>query len=79
MRDAKTYRLYTIACSYHRSLTAVFLLCIVGGGLDAGAKVKIFILTFAVNGGNGKEREFPTWWGNPVASSKQYANYCGTG
>ncbi|WWC59398.1 uncharacterized protein I303_101953 [Kwoniella dejecticola CBS 10117] len=52
---------------------------IVGGGLDAGAKVMMFILTFAVNGGGGQERAFPTWWGNPEASSKQYADYCGTG
>ncbi|TDZ17578.1 Oligopeptide transporter 5 [Colletotrichum orbiculare MAFF 240422] len=52
---------------------------IVGGGLDAGAKVMMFILTFAVSGGSGKEVPFPTWWGNPTSSSKQYADYCGTG
>ncbi|WRT64922.1 uncharacterized protein IL334_001862 [Kwoniella shivajii] len=52
---------------------------IVGGGLDAGAKVMMFILTFAVNGGGGKEYNFPTWWGNPKTSTKQYADYCGTG
>ncbi|KAF0326925.1 hypothetical protein GQ607_005689 [Colletotrichum asianum] len=52
---------------------------IVGGGLDAGAKVMMFILTFAVAGGSGKEVPFPTWWGNPDSSSKQYADYCGTG
>ncbi|WVQ69093.1 uncharacterized protein L199_007306 [Kwoniella botswanensis] len=52
---------------------------IVGGGLDAGAKVMMFILTFAVNGGGGSEVPFPTWWGNPKTSSKQYADYCGTG
>lgn len=71
---------------------------IVGGGLDAGAKVMMFILTFAVAGGSGKEVPFPTvsiinesklslqfhlttlqWWGNPESSSKQYADYCGTG
>lgn len=33
---------------------------IVGGGLDAGAKVMMFILTFAVAGGSGKEVPFPT-------------------
>ncbi|KAF4464779.1 oligopeptide transporter 8 [Fusarium albosuccineum] len=52
---------------------------IVGGGLDAGAKVAMFILTFAVAGGSGKEVPFPTWWGNPVSNREQYADYCGTG
>lgn len=33
---------------------------IAGGGLDAGAKVMMFILTFAVAGGSGKELPFPT-------------------
>lgn len=33
---------------------------IAGGGLDAGAKVMMFILTFAVAGGSGKEVPFPT-------------------
>lgn len=33
---------------------------IVGGGLDAGAKVMMFILTFAVFGGSGKDVSFPT-------------------
>lgn len=32
---------------------------IVGGGLDAGAKVMMFILTFAVFGGSGKDVSFP--------------------
>ncbi|CAI4213551.1 unnamed protein product [Parascedosporium putredinis] len=52
---------------------------IVGGGLDAGAKVMMFILTFAVFGGSGDEVPFPTWWGNPKSSKQQYADYCGTG
>lgn len=33
---------------------------IAGGGLDAGAKVMMFILTFAVAGGSGREIAFPT-------------------
>lgn len=33
---------------------------IVGGGLDAGAKVMMFILTFSVFGGSGAEVPFPT-------------------
>jgi OPT oligopeptide transporter protein len=33
---------------------------IAGGGLDAGAKIAMFILTFAVAGGSGKEVPFPT-------------------
>ena len=32
---------------------------IVGGGFDAGAKVMMFILTFAVFGGSGAEVPFP--------------------
>ncbi|CRK24855.1 hypothetical protein BN1708_014047 [Verticillium longisporum] len=52
---------------------------IAGGGLDAGAKVMMFILTFAVAGGSGKEVPFPTWWGNPVSGPSQYADYCGNG
>ncbi|KAG5665047.1 hypothetical protein KAF25_008781 [Fusarium avenaceum] len=52
---------------------------IVGGGLDAGAKVAMFILTFAVAGGSGNEVPFPTWWGNTKSSREQYADYCGTG
>ncbi|KAI9154677.1 Oligopeptide transporter [Paramyrothecium foliicola] len=52
---------------------------IAGGGLDAGAKVMMFILTFAVAGGSGREVPFPTWWGNPHSSRTQYADYCGTG
>lgn len=52
---------------------------ILGGGFDAGAKVMMFILTFAVNGGSGRDVSFPTWWGNPKSSSAQYADYCGTG
>ncbi|KAF7557926.1 hypothetical protein G7Z17_g298 [Cylindrodendrum hubeiense] len=52
---------------------------IVGGGLDAGAKVMMFILTFSVFGGSGDEVSFPTWWGNPVSSFTQYADYCGNG
>ncbi|KXH47301.1 oligopeptide transporter 8 [Colletotrichum salicis] len=52
---------------------------IIGGGLDAGAKVMMFILTFAVAGGSGKAVPYPTWWGNPESSTKQYADYCGTG
>ncbi|CRJ88156.1 hypothetical protein BN1723_001526 [Verticillium longisporum] len=52
---------------------------IAGGGLDAGAKVMMFILTFAVAGGSGKEVPFPTWWGNPVSGPSRYADYCGNG
>ncbi|PNH46307.1 hypothetical protein VD0004_g1765 [Verticillium dahliae] len=52
---------------------------IAGGGLDAGSKVMMFILTFAVAGGSGKEVPFPTWWGNPVSGPSQYADYCGNG
>ncbi|KAH6661498.1 oligopeptide transporter 8 [Plectosphaerella plurivora] len=52
---------------------------IAGGGLDAGAKIMMFILTFAVAGGSGRTVPFPTWWGNPKSGPSQYADYCGTG
>ncbi|KAF1950451.1 OPT superfamily oligopeptide transporter [Byssothecium circinans] len=48
---------------------------ILGGGFDAGAKVMMFILTFAVFGGSGHDVDFPTWWGTPKSSSKRYADY----
>ncbi|KAH0161210.1 OPT superfamily oligopeptide transporter, partial [Aureobasidium melanogenum] len=38
---------------------------IVSAALDGGTQVLVFILTFAVFGGSGKARPFPTWAGNP--------------
>ncbi|THY02860.1 OPT superfamily oligopeptide transporter [Aureobasidium pullulans] len=38
---------------------------IVSAALDGGTQVLVFILTFAVFGGSGKSRPFPTWAGNP--------------
>ncbi|KAJ9474234.1 putative Oligopeptide transporter 1 (putative) [Pseudozyma hubeiensis] len=38
---------------------------IVSAALDGGTQTLVFILTFAVFGGSGKSRPFPTWAGNP--------------
>ncbi|KAE9979298.1 hypothetical protein EG327_007069 [Venturia inaequalis] len=38
---------------------------ITSAALDGGTQVMVFILTFAVFGGSGKARPFPTWAGNP--------------
>ncbi|KAJ1023205.1 hypothetical protein NDA16_003358 [Ustilago loliicola] len=38
---------------------------IVSAALDGGTQVLVFVLTFAVFGGSGKARPFPTWAGNP--------------
>jgi hypothetical protein len=38
---------------------------IVSAALDGGTQVLVFILTFAVFGGSGVSRPFPTWAGNP--------------
>lgn len=45
---------------------------IVGGGLDAGAKIAMFILTFAVAGGSGNEVPFPTV--SPIHHLSQFLN-----
>jgi len=39
---------------------------LVSAALDGGTQVILFILTFAVNGGSGTARPFPSWWGNHV-------------
>ncbi|KAF8508624.1 OPT oligopeptide transporter protein-domain-containing protein [Hysterangium stoloniferum] len=52
---------------------------LIGGALDGGAQVLIFILTFAVFGASGVSRPFPIWWGNPDAFSETAVNnidYC---
>lgn len=47
---------------------------ILGGALDGGAQVMIFILSFAVFGASGKERPFPKWAGNPAQGNVDYCN-----
>ena len=47
---------------------------ILGGALDGGAQVMIFILSFAVFGASGKERPFPAWAGNPAKGNVDYCN-----
>ncbi|KAF8656479.1 hypothetical protein AX16_002530 [Volvariella volvacea WC 439] len=47
---------------------------ILGGALDGGAQVMIFILSFAVFGASGVERPFPTWAGNPARGNVDYCN-----
>ncbi|KAH9890519.1 oligopeptide transporter [Cubamyces lactineus] len=47
---------------------------ILGGALDGGAQVMIFILSFAVFGASGTPRPFPAWWGNPARGNVDYCN-----
>lgn len=48
---------------------------LVSAALDGGTQVLVFILTFAVFGGSGKSRPFPTWTGNPDTSVHNL-DYC---
>ncbi|KAH0360275.1 OPT superfamily oligopeptide transporter, partial [Aureobasidium melanogenum] len=48
---------------------------ITSAALDGGTQVLVFILTFAVFGGSGKARPFPTWAGNPDTSVHNL-DYC---
>ncbi|PFH49334.1 hypothetical protein AMATHDRAFT_76236 [Amanita thiersii Skay4041] len=47
---------------------------ILGGALDGGAQVMIFVLSFAVFGASGVERPFPHWAGNPAKGNVDYCN-----
>lgn len=47
---------------------------ILGGALDGGAQVMIFILSFAVFGASGVPRPFPSWAGNPARGNVDYCN-----
>ncbi|KAF8270927.1 OPT oligopeptide transporter protein-domain-containing protein [Lactarius quietus] len=47
---------------------------ILGGALDGGAQVMIFILSFAVFGASGVSRPFPAWAGNPVEGNVDRCN-----
>ncbi|KZV74603.1 OPT superfamily oligopeptide transporter [Peniophora sp. CONT] len=47
---------------------------ILGGALDGGAQVMIFLLSFAVFGASGQERPFPSWAGNAALGNKDYCN-----
>ncbi|KAG7448856.1 oligopeptide transporter [Guyanagaster necrorhizus] len=47
---------------------------ILGGALDGGAQVMIFILSFAVFGASNVEKPFPTWAGNPANGNADYCN-----
>ncbi|KAL0578071.1 hypothetical protein V5O48_003933 [Marasmius crinis-equi] len=47
---------------------------ILGGGLDGGAQVMVFVLAFAVFGASGVERPFPSWAGNPAKGNVDYCN-----
>ncbi|KAI8968690.1 OPT oligopeptide transporter protein-domain-containing protein [Trametes punicea] len=44
---------------------------ILGGALDGGAQVMIFILSFAVFGASGTPKPFPAWWGNPAQGNEE--------
>ncbi|KAG6328511.1 hypothetical protein ID866_10578 [Astraeus odoratus] len=47
---------------------------ILGGALDGGAQIMIFILSFAVFGASGTPRPFPPWAGNPAKGNVDYCN-----
>ncbi|KAH9062283.1 oligopeptide transporter [Lactarius vividus] len=47
---------------------------ILGGALDGGTHVIIFILSFAVFGASGVSRPFPAWAGNPAKGNVDYCN-----
>ncbi|KAF8814690.1 OPT superfamily oligopeptide transporter [Phlegmacium glaucopus] len=47
---------------------------ILGGGLDGGTQVMIFILSFAVFGAAGVQKPFPKWAGNPTVGNVDYCN-----
>ncbi|KAH9071576.1 oligopeptide transporter [Lactarius deliciosus] len=47
---------------------------ILGGALDGGAQVMIFMLSFAVFGASGVSRPFPAWAGNPAKGNVDYCN-----
>ncbi|KZT18640.1 oligopeptide transporter [Neolentinus lepideus HHB14362 ss-1] len=47
---------------------------ILGGALDGGSQIMIFVLSFAVFGASGTERPFPNWAGNPAVGNVDYCN-----
>lgn len=47
---------------------------ILGGALDGGAQIMIFVLSFAVFGASGTPRPFPSWAGNPAKGNVDYCN-----
>ncbi|KAN0128570.1 OPT superfamily oligopeptide transporter [Lactarius tabidus] len=47
---------------------------ILGGALDGGAQVMIFMLSFAVFGASGVSRPFPSWAGNPAKGNVDRCN-----
>ncbi|KIM70810.1 hypothetical protein SCLCIDRAFT_101073 [Scleroderma citrinum Foug A] len=51
---------------------------ILGGALDGGAQVMVFILSFAVFGASGKAKPFPSWAGNPAHGNVDYCVANGT-
>ncbi|KAH8093252.1 oligopeptide transporter [Cristinia sonorae] len=47
---------------------------LLGGALDGGAQVLVFILSFAVFGASGAAKPFPAWVGNPAQGNVDYCN-----
>jgi len=47
---------------------------ILGGALDGGSQVMIFILSFAVFGASGVGHPFPSWAGNPRTGNVDHCN-----
>ncbi|KAF9492268.1 oligopeptide transporter [Pleurotus eryngii] len=47
---------------------------ILGGALNGGAQVMVFVLSFAVFGAAGREHPFPHWAGNPATGHVDHCN-----
>lgn len=47
---------------------------ILGGALDGGSQVMIFILSFSVFGASGSPKPFPGWAGNPGKGNVDHCN-----
>lgn len=47
---------------------------LLGGALDGGSQIMIFILSFAVFGASGNPKPFPAWAGNPATGNIDYCN-----
>ncbi|EPQ52747.1 OPT oligopeptide transporter [Gloeophyllum trabeum ATCC 11539] len=49
---------------------------LMSAALDGGSQIIFFILNFAVFGASGSGVDFPSWWGNPSASSGLSVDRC---
>ncbi|KAK3316743.1 OPT superfamily oligopeptide transporter [Apodospora peruviana] len=52
---------------------------IIAAAIAGGCSLIVFILTFAVSGGSGEARPFPTWWGNNADGNSDRCLYMNGG